>query len=109
MFKNFVYNKTFKMISLLMILAIILTFPTSTKYELNSNEKSIKNNVEVYLLNNNNYIAKTNLTLNNYGKIENIIELLIIEGKYSDLIPNKYKAILPSETKILDIEEKEDI
>ena len=109
MFKNFVYNKTFKMISLLMILAIILTFPTSTKYELNSNEKSIKNIVEVYLLNNNNYIAKTNLTLNNYGKIENIIELLIIEGKYSDLIPNKYKAILPSETKILDIEEKEDI
>ena len=109
MFKNFVYNKTFKMVSLLMILAIILTFPTSTKYELNSNEKSIKNNVEVYLLNNNNYIAKTNITLNNYGKIENIIELLIIEGKYSDLIPNKYKAILPSETKILDIEEKEDI
>ena len=109
MFKNFVYNKTFKMVSLLMILAIILTFPTSTKYELNSNGKSIKNNVEVYLLNNNNYIAKTNLTLNNYEKIENIIELLIIEGKYSDLIPNKYKAILPSETKILDIEEKEDI
>ena len=69
MFKNFVYNKTFKMVSLLMILAIILTFPTSTKYELNSNGKSIKNNVEVYLLNNNNYIAKTNITLNNYGKI----------------------------------------
>lgn len=111
MFKNFVYNKIFKMISFLIILAIILTFPASTKYELDDNIKSSKYNTEVFLINSDNYISKTSVLLNYNSfenKIKNIVELLIIEGKYSDIIPNKYKAVLPHDTEILDIKIKDD-
>ena len=111
MFKNFVYNKTFKMIGLLIILAIILIFPISTKYELNNDQPNLKSNTKVYLINNDNYISETEVSLQYdslENKIRNIIELMIIEGKYSDIIPNKFMAILPSDTKLLDFKTKDD-
>lgn len=111
MFKNFVYNKIFKMIGLLIILAIILIFPISTKYELNNEKNNLKSNTKVFLINNDNYISETEVLLQYNSlenKLRNIIELLIIEGKYSDIIPNKFMAILPSDTKLLDFKTKDD-
>ena len=111
MFKNFVYNKTFKMISFLIILAIILIFPTSTKYELDKDKKSNETKENVFLLSNDNLISSTNISLkydSNEDKIKNIVELLIMEGKYADIIPNKYKAVLPIGTELLDLKIKDD-
>ncbi len=111
MFKNFVYNKIFKLISLLLILVIMLIFPISTRYELSDNNNKEIKKTKVFLLNNNDYISEVNISLdyNSYEtKIKKIIELLVIDGIYADLIPNKYKAVFPSETKLLDIEIKND-
>lgn len=63
---------------------------------------------EIYLLDRNNYIARTTITYtNNQKTVENkakeLIESMIIGGKKQSLIPNGFKAILPVDTKILSV------
>ena len=60
----------------------------------------------IYLLDQNNYLAKTEITINK-EKIEDIAKYLItaltIGESLEDKIPSGFKAVLPSDTKILDI------
>lgn len=57
----------------------------------------------IYLLDKNNYLASTKVIINS-KKIEDIakelLETLIIDGNKQDNIPNGFKAIIPSNTKI---------
>lgn len=59
------------------------------------------------------YIARCGVNLNANSKeeyAEKLIELLIIGGKYEQVVPNGFKAILPSDTKINSVKiEKENV
>lgn len=115
MLRKFTYNKIFRTTGMLLLLLLLLLFPASKEYTL-EDEKTIKtaNSIkkkEVFLVDKNNYIARCNIYLSSNSNEEyakKLIELLIINGKYEQKIPNGFKAILPSDTKINDIKIKED-
>lgn len=57
----------------------------------------------IYLLDSNNYLAKSEVITkgkNNLNKARELIETLIIDGKNQDRIPNGFKAVIPSGTEI---------
>lgn len=62
---------------------------------------------EIYLLDKNNYIARTTISYVNSedksieAKVKELIEAMIIGGTKESLIPNGFKAIIPVDTKIL--------
>jgi len=69
---------------------------------------SMENLHEIYLLDSNNYVARTTISYTNTNKsveskAKELIESMIIDGKKQSLIPNGFKAILPIDTKILSI------
>ena len=110
MIRKFTYNKIFRTTSMLILFLLLLIFPAYKKYSLEdvvSNTISSKNKLdEVFLIDNKGYIARTYFNVSNQDKIKyanNIIEMLIIDGKYYDEIPNGFMPILPSSTKINNI------
>ena len=69
---------------------------------------SMENLHEIYLLDSNNYVARTTISYTNTNKsveskAKELIESMIIDGKKQSLIPNGFKAILPVDTKILNV------
>jgi len=82
----------------------------------NNNELELKtDNIEyvypnnlavIYLLDSNDYVARTLITSCNCDstdKAKDLIEGLIIDGKKSNIIPNGFRSIIPSGTTIKDI------
>lgn len=64
----------------------------------------------IYLLDSNNYVARTTITTCNCDQKEKakiLLEGLIIEGIKSDIIPNGFKSIIPPNTEILDLKLEE--
>mgnify|MGYP003304821275 CR=1 FL=1 len=60
----------------------------------------------IYLLDSYNYLGKTEIVINNKETekmIEELLNALITGGKLENRIPNGFRSILPSETKILSI------
>lgn len=60
----------------------------------------------IYLLDSNNYVARTSITTSNKSdeeKVKDLIEGLIVDGKKNDVIPNGFRSIIPPDTSILDI------
>lgn len=116
MLRKFAYNKIFRTTGMLFLLLFLLLFPASKKYSLE--EKNIKssyveNKTEVYLLDKSGYIARCMIDIlkeNDESYVKKIVELLIIEGKYEQKIPNGFKGVLPNDLKINGINiEKENI
>ena len=95
----------------LLILFMIYLIPVSDSKEIKLENDDIEyvypNALEtIYLLDKDNYVARTNLTTCDCDilkKAENLIQGLIIEGNKSDIIPNGFRSIIPSGTKILDL------
>lgn len=59
---------------------------------------------EVYLLDSNNYVGRANILLvgkTTETKIRELIDFLIIDGKKESSIPNGFRALIPSDTKII--------
>lgn len=59
---------------------------------------------EVYLLDSNNYVGRANILLvgkTTEAKIRELIDFLIIDGKKESSIPNGFRALIPSDTKII--------
>ena len=78
--------------------------------DLNNNQQLeyiFPNDLEViYLLDNNNYLSRTKISVNKKDEISKAIDLiegLTINGKKQDIIPNGFKSLLPENTKVLDI------
>ena len=71
------------------------------------------NDLEViYLLDNNNYLSRTKISVNNKDEItkaKDLIESLTIGGSKKDIIPNGFSALLPKGTKVLNISLKDGI
>lgn len=74
-------------------------------------DKEIKTH-EIYLLDKDNYIAKTEIIIKNddiKDIAKELISTMIIGGSTEDTIPNGFKAIIPSNTKILGIDYTENV
>ena len=96
----------------LVILFVLYLIPVSK----NENELELKrdgieyiypNNLAViYLLDSNDYVARTLITSCNCevkDKAKDLLEGLIIDGKKSNIIPNGFRSIIPSGTSVNDI------
>lgn len=95
----------------LLILLVIYFIPTKNNQELELKNDSIEyvypNNLAViYLLDSNDYVARTLITSCNCevkDKAKDLLEGLIIDGKKSNIIPNGFRSLIPSGTSINDI------
>lgn len=117
MLKRMMYKKIAIATGILLSILLLYLIPTN-KEEINLNKKQTleytqPNNLEaIYLLDNNNYLSRTKINIkdeNNLTKAEELIELLTINNKKKDIIPEYFKSILPENTKILDINLKDEI
>ena len=95
---------------------LIYFLPNDKKeFKLNQKLEYVSNEVEthdIYLLDKNNYLAKTKIAINGNTEEEiakYLLTALIIDEEIEDKIPNGFKAILPSNTKILNIEYKDNL
>lgn len=93
----------------LFMLAIIYIMPdsiTDRNFTVKSDgiEYVSSNNVEtIYLLDSNDYVARTSVTVGNSNdKVLDVIEGLTIDGNKSNIIPNGFRSIIPVGTRILD-------
>lgn len=95
----------------LFALFLIYLIPNETVNDLEVDQRLEYTNIDVltnaiFLLDNNNYLGKTNVVINSQdteGKVRELVEVLISGGVGENRIPNGFKAILPSDTKILSI------
>ncbi len=99
----------------LLILFLFYFFPTTdNKIEL---EKTItyqeeENFKSIYFLDKYNYVSKVLLSLEEvkiYELVKEKIEYLKINGTKSDRVPNGFRALIPEETKILDLKLEKDV
>ncbi len=97
---------------ILLLLLLFSIFPKSEEYVLeleeNMNIEYVSENLthEVYLLDANNYIGRANILLvgkTTEVKIKELLNILIIDGKKESSVPNGFRAIIPSDTKIIGI------
>ena len=115
MLRKFAYNKIFRTTGMLVLLLLLLLFPASKEYKL-EDEKLVKTSAsysarEAYLIDKDGFVARCKVKLNSTsdkGMAIKLTELLINGGKYESLVPNGFKAILPSDTKINDVLIKDD-
>ena len=90
-------------------------FPTNDKLKINEEleyKEDEENLSTIFLLDSNNYLAKTSIDINDKSTKEKAKKLLIalINGeKYEEKIPNGFKSIIPNTTKILNIEYKDNV
>jgi germination protein M len=113
MLKKISLRKILVTTSLLFIILVIYLIPRENKYVLSTNQNlkyvgCLDNCQEVYLINSNNYLGKTSILISNDNKnielkIKELLEVLIIDGKYENNIPNGFRSFIPVNTKILDV------
>lgn len=102
---------------LLLICSLFLLFPESeSKVDLTGKESieyvNSSETHEIYLVNKDNYVSRTNVLLNENDtekKIRTLLEYLIIGGKKESNIPNGFRGVIPSGTEILEVELKDNL
>ena len=106
MIKRFSLRKISKYTILLLVVFLFYLFPKKEEYvinkEVNADIKTISH--DIFLEDKNKYIAKTTIEVSSKEKeklIDELIEIMTIDGKYQDKIPNGFRPILPVETKLL--------
>ena len=111
MLRKMMYRKIIVSSSLLLVILMLYLIP-SNKQEIDIPNQTLEyvypNDLEViYLLDNNDYLSRTKISVNNkdlISKATDLIETLIIDGKKKDIITNGFKPLLPKDTKILNID-----
>lgn len=106
MLRKFALNKIFRTTGMLVLLLLLLLFPATNKYSLEKEVAKVSGKLEkkeVFLIDRYGYIARTKICLDEESKEKyaiKLIELLVIDGKLVNKIPNGFKALLPSTTVI---------
>ena len=111
MLKRIMLRKIAIASSLLVIMLMLYLIPSNKEeIDLNKNQKLeyiYPNDLEtIYLLDNNNNLSRTKISVNNKNEISkanDLIEGLTIGGKKESVLPSGFKSLLPENTKILDI------
>lgn len=107
MLKNFYIKKIILCFAVIFTILLIYIIPNNEKKTIATEEVEYVNNEidtsVIFLSDSNNYLASTKIVTKNKdieGKAKELIEALIIDGTKQDSIPNGFKAIIPSNTKI---------
>lgn len=117
MIKRFWIKKIMIASSALFALLLICLIPkedktlTNIKQELEYVDKGINKN-EIFLLDVNNYLARTSVALTSTdvtGKAKEILNTLITGSSGESKIPNGFRGVLPADTKILTVEYEDKI
>ena len=104
------YKKILVASSLLVVLFMLYLIPTKKEVEFAETnlEYVYPNDLEtVYLLDSNDYVARVLISASNdsiISKATSLIDALTIGGKKENIIPNGFRSIIPSGTKVIDIE-----
>lgn len=104
------YKKILVASSLLVVLFMLYLIPTKKEVEFAETnlEYVYPNDLEtVYLLDSNDYVARVLISASNdsiISKATSLIDALTIGGKKENVIPNGFRSIIPSGTKVIDIE-----
>ena len=117
MLKQMLFRKIAVASSILLLMLMLYFVPIGRDdIDLNKNQKLeyiYPNDLEaIYLLDSNNYLSRTVVSVNNHdelSKASDLIELLTIDGKKKDTIPNGFTSLLPIGTKVLNIDLKDGI
>ena len=110
MIKKMLYKKILVASSLLVVLFMLYLIPTKKEVEFAETnlEYVYPNDLEtVYLLDSNDYVARVLISASNdsiISKATSLIDALTIGGKKENVIPNGFRSIIPSCTKVNDIE-----
>ena len=115
MLKSMTLRKVALATMLLFICFLFVLFPsTEDNIDLKGKESIEYTNYhtthEIYMVNKDNYVARTNVLLEEdevESKVRGILEYLIIGGKKESSIPNGFRSIIPSGTEIKGIEIKD--
>lgn len=103
------YKKILVASSLLVVLFMLYLIPTKKEVEFAETnlEYVYPNDLEtVYLLDSNDYVARVLISASNESSVSkalSLIDALIIGGKKENVIPNGFRSIMPSGTKVNDI------
>jgi len=116
MLRKMLYRKIVVASSLLLVILMLYLIP-SNKEEIEIQNQTLEyiypNDLEViYLLDDYNYLSRTKISASNkdvISKSTDLIEALTIDGKKKDIISNKWRALLPKDTKILNLSLKDNI
>ena len=113
MFKQCIKRKMIITSLALILIIITLTFPKAHDDLENITITYQKSDTSsIYLMNEDNLVARTNVSLKNIDTLEQakeIITYLTINSSKANYLPIYFKAILPSKTKLLSIDLQEDI
>ncbi|MDD3452786.1 MAG: GerMN domain-containing protein [Bacilli bacterium] len=112
--KTFIKKMT---LSLAMVFAILLMYliPNNSELQITSETKYIDTEITksfIYLLDKNNFLARTSMPIDNKNKQKQALQLLqalIKEGEMESNIPNGFKSIIPNDTEIKSIEIENDL
>ena len=116
MLKRMSIKKIMVSTAAVLLLLIIYLIPDNRK-EIELKNKDIEytyNNITdtIYLIDKNDYVARTNIVsynCNDIDKAKDLLDSLTIGGKKSNIIPNGFRSIIPPDTSILNIELKDKI
>lgn len=107
MINRFSKNKIYKVLVIFLIVFLLYLFPKKEEYSLNVKTVMDENKYhDIFLIDKNNMVAKTKIVTTSNSKeglIKELVESLIIDGKYVDRVPNGFTQMLSSDTKILNI------
>lgn len=108
MFKKSIKNKIIVSVLAIFICGLIYFFPTQEEQKPKIQYTYSECNQEViYLLDSNNYVARTSIIIKNTeikSQIKEIIESLTINSNKKDYILNGFSALIPENTKILSLD-----
>ena len=103
MLKRISINKILKITLFLFIFIILCIYPRKSKYELKINPVSGGNYHDIYLIDKDNYVSKTTISVSSIETeklAKDLITSLIIDSKNKSKIPNGFSQIIPKNTKI---------
>lgn len=119
MLKRFWIKRIFVSTSVLFAILLLYIIPSTDELDLTSSlnqellyvDNEIETN-EIFLLDTYNYLARTQVVVSETEiekKASELINILITGGSGESKVPNGFRAVLPSETKLLSIEYKDGI
>lgn len=119
MLKRFWVKRIFISTSILFAILLLYIIPSTDKIDLTGSlnqellyvDNTVNTN-EIFLLDSYNYLARTSVVVVETDvekKAEELINILIRGGSGESKVPNGFKAVLPSETKLLSLEYKDGV
>ena len=103
MIKKSSINRIMRTTLLLFVLFLLYLFPNKKIYSINTMSVSSSNYHDIYLIDKNNYVSKTTISVKSIEKqklAKDLLESLIIDGKNKNKLPSSFKAIIPENTTI---------